>query len=164
PRSRSAVAAARIRSRNRVGSLALSADGSAREPRHSAQQRCDLTRRITRSSRIAFARPPLFVIGEDYSVNARRLLVPRAAFAVTLLAGFCIGGFARATPSNSPEVLAHRGRTIGGQGDVAPTVTLTQPVSGWTAGLRIEVAGACSDPTADPVEVNINGTRYFIRS
>ena len=83
---------------------------------------------------------------------------------MTLLAGFCIGGFARATPSNSPEVLGHRGKPIGGQGDVAPTVTLTQPVGGWTAGLRIEVAGACSDPTADPVEVNINGTRYFIRS
>jgi uncharacterized protein YfaT (DUF1175 family)/uncharacterized protein YfaP (DUF2135 family) len=69
-----------------------------------------------------------------------------------------------ATPSTSPEVLSHRGKAIGGQGDVVPTVTLTQPSGGWTAGLRIEVAGTCSDATADPIEVNINGTRYFIRT
>lgn len=81
-----------------------------------------------------------------------------------LLAVLAGASVALATPSDDPEVLAHRGKPIGGQGDVLPVVTLAQPAGGWTAGLRIEVAGTCSDPTADPVEVNINGTRYFIRS
>jgi hypothetical protein len=30
--------------------------------------------------------------------------------------------------------------------------------------MQVEVAGTCSDTTADPVEVNINGTRYYIRT
>jgi uncharacterized protein YfaT (DUF1175 family)/uncharacterized protein YfaP (DUF2135 family) len=77
---------------------------------------------------------------------------------------FFVAAAALASPSSSPEVLAHRGKVIGGTGDTAPTVALTEPTGGWTAGLQIRVAGTCSDQTADPIEVNINGTRYFIRS
>lgn len=57
-----------------------------------------------------------------------------------------------------------RGKIIGGTGDVAPTVRLQKPEGGWSAAYQLQVAGSCSDITADPVEVNINGGRYFIRT
>jgi len=98
------------------------------------------------------------------SVKARRLTI-LGRCVVSLFAVLSWNSLRSwATPSTSPEVLSHRGKAIGGQGDVTPAVTLTQPTGGWTAGLRIEVAGNCSDPTADPIEVNINGTRYFVRT
>lgn len=71
---------------------------------------------------------------------------------------------ASASRSDSPEVLARRGKPIGGTGDTVPVVTLTQPAGGWTAGMQIRIAGSCSDTTADPIDVNINGTRYFVRA
>ena len=71
---------------------------------------------------------------------------------------------AGASPSDDPDVLARRGKEIGGTGTELPVVVLTKPEGGWTTGLQLEVAGTCSDPTADPVVVNINGVRYFIRS
>lgn len=71
---------------------------------------------------------------------------------------------AGASPSDDPEVLARRGKTIGGTGTELPLLTLTKPEGGWTTSFQLEVAGTCSDPTADPVIVNINGVRYFIRS
>lgn len=70
----------------------------------------------------------------------------------------------RASPSTDPSVLAHRGKIIGGSGETVPMVALTAPDSGWTAAMQIPVTGTCSDNSADPVEVNINGTRYYIRS
>ncbi len=71
---------------------------------------------------------------------------------------------AGASPSDDPDVLARRGKEIGGTGTELPVVVLTKPEGGWTTSLQLEVAGTCSDPTADPVVVNINGVRYFIRS
>lgn len=68
------------------------------------------------------------------------------------------------TPSDSPEVLAHRGKVIGGTGTEAPRMTLAKPEGGWTSSMQLEIAGNCSDATADPIEVNINGVRYLIRS
>jgi hypothetical protein len=69
-----------------------------------------------------------------------------------------------ATPAETPEVKARRGKPIGGEGSTAPTITLREPTGGWTTNMRIVVAGTCSDTTADPIEVDINGTRYYIRS
>jgi uncharacterized protein YfaT (DUF1175 family)/uncharacterized protein YfaP (DUF2135 family) len=81
-----------------------------------------------------------------------------------LCAALLVFGSAFATQSSAPEVVARRGKAIGGTGNEKPSVELTDPVGGWSAGMQLRVAGRCSDPTADPVEVNINGTRYFARS
>jgi hypothetical protein len=69
-----------------------------------------------------------------------------------------------ATPSDDPDVLKHRGKPIGGQGKQMPAITLTRPEGGWTTSLQLDIAGSCSDPTCDPIVVNINGVRYYIRS
>ena len=69
-----------------------------------------------------------------------------------------------ATPSNDEEVLAHRGKTIAGKGTEPPVLTLAKPEGGWTTGLQLLVSGTCSDVTADPIAVNINGVRYYIRA
>jgi len=69
-----------------------------------------------------------------------------------------------ATSSENPEVQARRGSPPGGQGTEMPVVTLAKPEGGWTTGMQLEVAGACSDQTADPIIVNINGVRYYARS
>lgn len=68
------------------------------------------------------------------------------------------------TSTQDPDVLARRGRQVIGQGEEPPVITLAKPEGGWTTSMQIEVAGACSDQTADPISVNINGVRYFIRS
>lgn len=72
----------------------------------------------------------------------------------------------RAAPSDDPDVLTRRGQqhplTTGPA--IAPTLTLSKPAGGWTSGLQIAVAGTCSDPTADPIVVNINGVRYYMRN
>jgi len=67
-------------------------------------------------------------------------------------------------PSDDPDVLARRGKEIAGQGTEMPVLTLAKPEGGWTTSLQLEIAGKCSDPTADPIVVNINGARYYIRS
>ncbi len=71
---------------------------------------------------------------------------------------------ANGTPSDDPDVVARRGKEMTGQGTEMPVLTLTKPEGGWTSSLQIEVRGKCSDPTADPILVNINGVRYYIRS
>ena len=76
--------------------------------------------------------------------------------------------FALATPSDQatdPEgVSARRGKMIGGQGRQLPIVTLLRPTGGWTSALQLDVEGDCSDSSADPVIVNINGVRYYVRT
>lgn len=67
------------------------------------------------------------------------------------------------TISEDEEVLAHRGKTMVGQGTEMPVLTLSGPGGGWTTGLQVEVRGSCSDHTADPIVANINGVRYYIR-
>ena len=76
---------------------------------------------------------------------------------------FCVSG-AFANPSDDPEVLARRGKQIGGEGTEMPVITLTKPEGGWTTSMQLEIAGSCSDPTADPIVANINGVRYYIRT
>ncbi|MFH0727607.1 MAG: DUF1175 family protein [Pseudomonadota bacterium] len=66
--------------------------------------------------------------------------------------------------SNDPDVLIRRGKAIGGEGAELPVLTLKKPEGGWTTGMQLEVAGTCSDVTIDPVVININGVRYYIRS
>src|SRR6476659_2132455 len=88
---------------------------------------------------------------------------PRVSLGAAMLV-IAVARCAMATPAETPEVKARRGKPIGGEGDTAPTITLREPSGGWTTSMRIVVAGSCSDPTADPIEVDINGTRYFIRS
>jgi len=71
-----------------------------------------------------------------------------------------------AAPSDDPDILARRGRQhpVTTEPATAPTLTLSKPAGGWTSGLQIAVAGTCSDPTADPIVVNINGVRYYVRN
>ncbi|MDT4289753.1 DUF1175 family protein [Methylomonas sp. MO1] len=71
-----------------------------------------------------------------------------------------------AAPSDDPDILARRGqqRPVPTEAASAPTLTLSKPAGGWTSGLQISVAGTCSDPTADPIVVNINGVRYYVRN
>ncbi len=71
---------------------------------------------------------------------------------------------ASGTPSDDPDVIAHRGKEMTGKGTEMPVLTLAKPEGGWTTSLQLEVAGTCSDATADPILVNINGVRYYIRS
>ncbi len=71
---------------------------------------------------------------------------------------------AAATSSDDEDILARRGGQMGGSGTEPPVLELTKPEGGWTSGMQIEVAGSCSDPTADPILVNINGVRYYIRA
>ena len=51
-----------------------------------------------------------------------------------------------------------------GRGKKKPTVTLTSPRGGWTAGRMMTVAGTISDRTVDPITLSINGDRYFVRT
>jgi uncharacterized protein len=88
-------------------------------------------------------------------------------FASLVLLGCLLQVFvagAGATPSDDPDVLARRGKPIGGEGTEMPVLTLTKPEGGWTTSMQLEIAGSCSDPTADPMVVNINGVRYYIRT
>lgn len=71
---------------------------------------------------------------------------------------------AMASVSDDPDVLARRGKEIGGTGTEPPVLQLNKPEGGWTTGMQLEVAGTCSDVSADPIVVNINGVRYYIRS
>lgn len=68
------------------------------------------------------------------------------------------------TSTQDPDVLLRRGKPLAGQGTEAPVITLTKPQGGWTKSMQLEISGTCSDPSADPIMVNINGVRYFIRS
>jgi uncharacterized protein len=70
----------------------------------------------------------------------------------------------RGEPSDDPAIQARRGKPIAGEGTELPVLTLTRPEGGWTTAMQLEVAGTCSDPTADPLVVDINGVRYYVRS
>ncbi|WP_020483797.1 DUF1175 family protein [Methylomonas sp. MK1] len=72
----------------------------------------------------------------------------------------------RAAPSDDPDILARRGQQHPASTSPAepPQLTLSKPAGGWTSGLQITVAGTCSDPSADPIVVNINGVRYYVRN
>lgn len=74
------------------------------------------------------------------------------------------GPWAGASTTDDQDALARRGKAIGGTGEQLPVLTLTKPEGGWTTGMQLEVAGTCSDGSADPIVVNINGVRYYIRS
>ena len=83
------------------------------------------------------------------------------------LLGLAFSGFAGAAPSIDPDVLARRGQQHSLENQPAgppPVLTLSKPAGGWTSGLQITVAGTCSDPAADPIVVNINGVRYYVRN
>ncbi|QPK65270.1 DUF1175 family protein [Methylomonas sp. LL1] len=72
---------------------------------------------------------------------------------------------ASATPSDDPDILARRGQQKPPQtASEPPTLTLDKPAGGWTSAMQITVAGTCSDPAADPIVVNINGVRYYVRN
>ena len=81
-----------------------------------------------------------------------------------LLTVFLAGEVAEATPSKNPDVLARRGSMNLSSGTTVPKVVLTKPEGGWTTARMIDVAGSCSDQAADPIQININGSQYFVRS
>jgi len=51
-----------------------------------------------------------------------------------------------------------------GSGTSLAKVTLENPKGGWTVDRMIEVSGTVSDPTVNPITVNINGDRYLLRT
>lgn len=87
-----------------------------------------------------------------------------------LCAVFLLAASALATPSTSPEILARRGQAVRASAeehpeeDGIPNLTLEQPDGGWSSSMMIPVKGHCSDTSVDPIEININGTRYYSRN
>ena len=87
-----------------------------------------------------------------------------------LCAIFLLAASAYATPSTSPEILARRGQVARASSeehpeeDTKPTLTLEQPDGGWSSSMMIPVKGHCSDASVDPIEINLNGTRYYSRN
>ncbi|WP_445372111.1 DUF1175 family protein [Methylomonas sp. HW2-6] len=83
-----------------------------------------------------------------------------------MLAGLAFALQCLAAPSDDPDILTRRGqqRPLAAGQTEAPAITLSKPAGGWTSGLQITVAGTCSDPNADPIVVNINGVRYYVRN
>lgn len=69
----------------------------------------------------------------------------------------------QATPSNAPHILKRRGLDDFSGSSEKPTLTLEQPKEGWMTSRMIEVKGYCSDESAKPIYVNINGARYYVR-
>lgn len=53
---------------------------------------------------------------------------------------------------------------IVGKGKEPLRFSLSAPQGGWTVDRMVEVAGQVSDPTVNPVTVNINGARYLLRA
>jgi uncharacterized protein YfaP (DUF2135 family) len=51
-----------------------------------------------------------------------------------------------------------------GEGKEKPTLLLLEPAGGWTVERMVAIRGSCSDATADPVLININGSRYYART
>lgn len=51
-----------------------------------------------------------------------------------------------------------------GKGKTPLTIELAAPTGGWTVDRMLEVSGKISDPSADPLTVNINGERYLLRN
>ena len=81
------------------------------------------------------------------------------SFIAVLVCAWC----AYASPSDSPDVKERRGSLAKGTGTTPPVLTLNKPQNGWSAELQLTVEGQCSDLTADPLAVNINGVRYYVR-
>lgn len=87
----------------------------------------------------------------------------RIGLCATLLSSLSL--LASASPSDDPDILARRGlQQLTQSAPPPPILTLNQPAGGWTSAMQITVAGTCSDPAADPVIVNINGVRYYVRN
>ncbi|HAA04861.1 MAG TPA: DUF1175 domain-containing protein [Syntrophobacteraceae bacterium] len=92
-------------------------------------------------------------------------MVRPIAFVVVLACWVhCLAVPVFATTTDDPDVLARRGKPIDGNGTEMPVLTLTKPEGGWSTSMLVEVAGSCSDTTVDPLVVNINGVRYYIRT
>lgn len=100
-------------------------------------------------------------------INQASRFLQRVGYAALPLGAFVMASApittVSATPSDLPEVIARRGKVIGGTGDTKPILTLVEPTGGWTSSQMVSVKGSCSDPTADPVTASINGVRYYIR-
>lgn len=69
-----------------------------------------------------------------------------------------------ATQSNNEDVLKRRGYLNIGKGTEKPILTLNAPTGGWTLNQMLKIEGSCSDKTADPIYININGARYYTRN
>lgn len=100
---------------------------------------------------------------------------PRSFHRLCAILALGLACTAQATPTTDPDILARRGQGVieseesaepptRAPAEAAPTITLSKPAGGWTSALQVTVAGTCSDPAADPIVVNINGVRYYIRS
>ena len=51
-----------------------------------------------------------------------------------------------------------------GVGDKPIRIQIDKPAGGWTIDRMVEVSGEISDPTANPLTVNINGDRYLLKT
>ncbi len=88
-----------------------------------------------------------------------------------LLRSYCVLHFllvipqlALATHSENENVLRRRGFLNIGKSNEKPVLTLESPAGGWTLNQMVRVQGSCSDSTANPIYININGSRYYTRN
>jgi len=59
---------------------------------------------------------------------------------------------------------ARQSGKIMGTGDKPIRIQIDKPAGGWTIDRMVEVSGEISDPTANPLTVNINGDRYLLKT
>ncbi len=77
-------------------------------------------------------------------------------FSLIFFAVFLMATLAEASNRQSGKLI--------GQGTSKAEITLSEPKGGWTVNQMITVSGQVSDPTIDPILVNINGGRYLLRT
>ncbi|MCB9072527.1 MAG: histidine kinase [Bdellovibrionaceae bacterium] len=51
-----------------------------------------------------------------------------------------------------------------GEGKEKASIELSEPKGGWTVEQMVTIEGSVSDRSVDPILVNINGTRYLLRT
>lgn len=62
-----------------------------------------------------------------------------------------------------PQTSRQSGKILG-TGKTKPVVKLTSPTGGWTVDRMVRIEGSISDPSVNPVTININGDRYLLKN
>jgi hypothetical protein len=66
--------------------------------------------------------------------------------------------------AEAPSPKTRQSGILLGKGRELPLIELTAPQGGWTVDRMVEISGTVSDPTIDPITVNLNGERYLLRT
>ncbi|MGE0526512.1 MAG: histidine kinase [Bdellovibrionales bacterium] len=90
------------------------------------------------------------------------VLLKSVIFVIFISTSFSVGALAGVAASAVPSRRAS-GKLIG-EGKEPLKIELSDPKGGWTVDQMILVSGRVSDPTVNPILVNINGSRYLLRT